>query len=143
MKDDTSHLSWDEWDELQSPRHDTNDFDAIVDKAMSRRGFLGSVIAFGSGAAVMGTGLLSSTLAQAQSASRIGFNPIPIATDATIHVPEGVSRCFLTRLIWITQLVVPLRIQTACLAKTRMAWNILPLGTVRSLSSTTSMRTPK
>lgn len=89
MKDDTSHLSWDEWDELQSPRHDTNDFDAIVDKAMSRRGFLGSVIAFGSGAAVMGTGLLSSTLAQAQSASRIGFNPIPIATDATIHVPEG------------------------------------------------------
>jgi len=91
MKDDTSHLSWDEWDELQSPRADTNDFDAVVDKAMNRRGFLGSVLAFGSGAAVMGTGLFSSTSAQAQVASRIGFTPIPIATDATIHVPNGYS----------------------------------------------------
>jgi secreted PhoX family phosphatase len=89
MKEDTSHLSWDEWDELQSLRPDATDFDAIVDGAMNRRGFLGRVLAFGSGAAVMGTGLLNTGSAQAQSASRIGFKPIAIATDATIHVPEG------------------------------------------------------
>lgn len=89
MKDDTSNLSWDDWDELQSPRVDTNDFDKVVDSAMSRRGFLGRVLAFGSGAAVMGTGLLNSGSAHAQTSSRIGFTPIPTSTDATIHVPEG------------------------------------------------------
>jgi len=91
MKDDTSHLSWDEWDELQSPRPDATDFDGVVETAMSRRGFLGRVLAFGSGAAVMGTGLLNSGSAQAQTASRIGFAQISIATDATVHVPEGYS----------------------------------------------------
>jgi secreted PhoX family phosphatase len=89
MKDDTSHLSWDDWDELQSPRPDVTGFDEVVETAMSRRNFLGSALAFGSGAAVMGTGLLNSGAAQAQTASRIGFTPIPTATDATIHVPEG------------------------------------------------------
>ena len=92
MKDiDTRHLSWDEWDELQRPAPETTDFDRIVDAAISRRGFLGGVLAFGSGAAVMGTGLLTGTSAQATTASRFGFTPIPIATDATIHVPEGYS----------------------------------------------------
>lgn len=91
MKDsDTSKLSWDEWDELQRPAATTTDFDAVVDAAISRRGFLSGIIAFGSGAAVMGTGtLFSATSAQAQVASRFGFTPIPIATDGTVHVPEG------------------------------------------------------
>lgn len=90
MKDiDTKTLSWDEWDELQRPAPATTDFDAVVDTALSRRGFLGGVLAFGSGAAVMGTGLLSGTSAQAQATHRFGFNAIPIATDFTVHVPEG------------------------------------------------------
>jgi secreted PhoX family phosphatase len=89
MNDDTSHLSWDDWDELQSPRPDVTEFDSIVDNAMSRRGFLGRALAFGSGAAVMGSGLLNSGAALAQTTSRIGFTPIPTSTDATIHVPEG------------------------------------------------------
>lgn len=89
MKDTTSDLSWDEWDELQSPRPDETEFDTVVENAMSRRGFLGGVLAFGSGAAVMGLGMLNSTSAQAQTAGRFGFSPIAIATDSTVHVPEG------------------------------------------------------
>ncbi|MFQ1701220.1 PhoX family protein [Loktanella agnita] len=88
---DTYDLSWDEWDELQRPAPARIDFDDVVDSAISRRGFLGSVVAFGSGAAVMGAGLMSSTSAEAQTASRIGFTPIAAQTDSTIHVPEGYS----------------------------------------------------
>ncbi|MDU8911963.1 PhoX family phosphatase [Aestuariicoccus sp. MJ-SS9] len=90
MKDtDIADLSWDDWDELNDPRPEETDFDRVVQSAVSRRGFLGGLMAFGSGAAVMGTAqLLGTTSAQAQ-ASRIGFGPIPIATDFTVHVPEG------------------------------------------------------
>lgn len=92
MKDiDTYDLSWDEWDELQRPAPETTDFDAVVDAAISRRGFLSGVVAFGSGAAVMGSGLLNATSAKAQTASRFGFTPIPIQTDFTVHVPDGYS----------------------------------------------------
>ncbi len=90
---DKSQLSWDEWDELQNPPPAETDFDRVVASAVSRRGFLGSVLAFGSAAAAMGTlgNLMSSTSAQAQDAatSRFPFKPVPIATDNTIHVPEG------------------------------------------------------
>jgi uncharacterized protein len=94
MKDiDTRHLSFDEFDELRDPRPATQGFDQVVEAAISRRGFLSGLLAFGSGAAAMGLGtMLSSTSAQAQAAaSRFAFKPIGIATDATIHVPEGYS----------------------------------------------------
>lgn len=86
---DKSSLSWDEWDELHFPRPAENDFDQVVENAISRRGFISGVLAFGSGAAVMGTGLLSSTSARAQEASRFPFTPIDIQTDGAVHVPEG------------------------------------------------------
>lgn len=91
MKDiDTTEMSWDEWDELKDPRPAENDFDAVVERALSRRGFLSGLLVMGSGAAVMGTGLLNSTAAQAMSPkSRFAFKPIPIQTDYTVHVPEG------------------------------------------------------
>ena len=68
---DTSKLSWDEWDELQNPPPDETDFDRVVETAISRRGFLGGVLAFGSAAAAMGTlgNLMSSTSAEAQEAT--------------------------------------------------------------------------
>ncbi len=92
MKDiEQPELSWDEWDELKDPRPEENDFDGVVASAMTRRGFMGRILAVGSGAAVMGAGLMNSTAARAQSSSRFAFNPIPIATDFTIHVPEGYS----------------------------------------------------
>lgn len=84
-------ISADEWDEINFPRPEENGFDRVVENAISRRGFLGGVLAFGSGAAAMGSGLLSMTSALAEQASRFAFKPIPIATDGTIHVPEGYS----------------------------------------------------
>ena len=64
---DTAKLSWDEWDELQNPPPAETGFDRVVERAISRRGFLGGVLAFGSAAAAMGTlgNLMSSTSAQA------------------------------------------------------------------------------
>lgn len=91
-KIDTSKLSWDEWDELQNPPPAETEFDRVVDAAISRRGFLGGILAVGSAAAAMGTlgNLMSTTSAQAQdAASRFAFKPIPVFTDNTVHVPEG------------------------------------------------------
>lgn len=86
---DTANLSWDEFDELRDPRPDSNDFDAVVERAVSRRGFLGGALAFGSGAAVMGTGLFGSATSARAQQSAFAFQPIGIATDFDIHVPEG------------------------------------------------------
>ena len=90
MKDtDIQDLSWDEWDEMNDPRPERHAFDEVVDQAISRRGFLGGALAFGSGAAVMGAGtLLGTTSAEAMTA-RFAFEGIGIATDSTVHVPEG------------------------------------------------------
>ena len=55
MKDTpTHHLSFDEFDELKNPRPAVQEFDRVVARAMSRRGFLG-VLAMGSAAAAMGS----------------------------------------------------------------------------------------
>ena len=82
-------LSADEWDELNFPRPLVQDFDRVVERAISRRGFLGGVLAFGSGAAVMGSGLLKSSTAMAQQTVRFAFDQIAAQTDSTIHVPAG------------------------------------------------------
>lgn len=85
---DNDDLSFDDFDELRDPRPDNNGFDAVVEAAISRRGFLGGVLAFGSGAAAMGTTFLA-TEAQAVTANRFGFTPIPTSTENTITLPEG------------------------------------------------------
>ena len=87
MHDD---FSWDEFDEMRDPRPAHNQFDEVVERAISRRGFLGGTLAFGSGAAVFGSAFLkNSTSVQAQAASGFKFKPIDIATDYSIQVPEG------------------------------------------------------
>jgi secreted PhoX family phosphatase len=87
---DRRMLSADAWDELHFPRPEVQDFDRVVDSALSRRGFLRGVLVFGSGAAVMGTtALVSPRTAQAQQTSRFAFTPIAAQTDGTVHVPEG------------------------------------------------------
>ncbi len=98
MKDvDTTKMSADDWDELNFPRPEVQEFDRVVERAISRRGFLGGVLAFGSGAAVMGTSFLKGSTAMAQGALRFAFSPIDIATDDTVHVPEGYSWDVLVR----------------------------------------------
>lgn len=86
-----SDLSWDDFDEARDPRSPASDFDAVVDAAISRRGFLGGVLAFGSGATVFGTGLLGSAGTAAAAGHAFPFAPIGIATDFEVHVPEGYS----------------------------------------------------
>ena len=83
-------ISADEWDELNFPRAKVQEFDRVVERAISRRGFLGGALAFGSGAAVMGAGLLSdTTAAQARQVSRFAFEQLAPQTDGTVHVPDG------------------------------------------------------
>ena len=87
----TDRFSFDAFDEARSPRPDSTDFDRIVargvqQQGLSRRGFLTGLLAFGSAATVMGT--LKGSVAQAATA-RFAFTPIPVATDGTVHVPEG------------------------------------------------------
>ncbi len=93
MKDaDLRHMSFDEFDEARDPRPQGCDFDRVVESALTRRGLLGGVLVFGSGAAVMGMGsLMSATSAHAQKAAsgRFPFTPIAAQTDLTVHVPEG------------------------------------------------------
>lgn len=93
MKDQSYEpMNWDAFDERRRPAPETVDFDRVVEAAMSRRGFLRSVVVLGSGAAAMGLGtFMSSTSARLrllQRAVRLYSNPT--ATDGTIHVPEGI-----------------------------------------------------
>jgi uncharacterized protein len=93
-----SDLSWDDFDQHRDPRPNQNQFDEVVEKAISRRGFLNGALAFGSGAAVFGTGLFSSSsLVKAQSTTSFAFDAIDIATDFEVHVPEGYSTKVLIR----------------------------------------------
>ncbi|MCH2078434.1 MAG: PhoX family phosphatase [Rhodobacteraceae bacterium] len=86
---DYDALSFDDEDEIISPRGSEHGFDEVVERAISRRGFLGSVLAFGSGAAVMGVGALQGSTAMAQQMSRFAFDQLAPQTDGTVHVPEG------------------------------------------------------
>lgn len=94
---DIHDLSWDDFDEMRDPRPEENGFDAVVERAISRRGFLGGALAFGSGAAVMGTGLFSSATSAQAMGSKFAFKPVDIATDFEVHVPEGYKTKVLVR----------------------------------------------
>ncbi|MBD9525880.1 PhoX family phosphatase [Paracoccus sp. PAR01] len=86
-KKTTLDLSWDEFDELRDPRPTRQQFDEVVDRAISRRGFLG-VLAVGSGAAVFGSAMLGATSARAQAAA-FKFEPVAAGTGFEIQVPKG------------------------------------------------------
>jgi hypothetical protein len=88
---DSKHvrLTADEWDEVNFPRPPVQEFDRVVDRAISRRGFLGGVLAFGSGAAVFGTAMLKGGTALAGQTTRFAFEQIAAQTDGTVHVPPG------------------------------------------------------
>lgn len=87
MRDFDDEISFDDYDELINPRPENNDFDAVVDAAISRRGFLTGVLTFGAGTFVMGTSALNSPAAAATS--RFAFDQVPASTADTITVPDG------------------------------------------------------
>ncbi|WP_170344197.1 PhoX family protein [Ruegeria atlantica] len=85
MKDDHT-LSFDEYDEIISPRPEECDFDRVVERALSRRGFMGGVLAIGSFAAVGGSVLPTGARA---AADRFSFEAIPVSTADEVTVPSG------------------------------------------------------
>lgn len=98
MKDIEQHqMSPDDWDEMNFPRAQVQGFDDVVEAAISRRGFVSGVLAFGSGAAVMGTSMLKGTSALAGQSDRFAFEQLAPQTDGTVHVPKGYTWDVLVR----------------------------------------------
>ena len=81
-------LSFDEFDEVHYPRPMETDFGRLVEKEISRRGFLGAGIAFGAAAFVTTAGVLRPSTARA-AGDMFGFEAIPTNTLDTITVPPG------------------------------------------------------
>jgi len=87
--DELDELSFDDFDEAINPKPENNDFDAIVEQAISRRGFMGGVLAFG-GVATLGVATTALTPISAEAAdNRFGFKAVAAGTDDSIVVPEG------------------------------------------------------
>ncbi|MEO1718678.1 MAG: PhoX family phosphatase [Pseudomonadota bacterium] len=87
-------VSFDDFDEIGTDRPETTEFDAVVERALDRRGFLGGVLAMGTGAFLTTTGLMGSGSAIAQTAaagakSRFAFEPVAASTADTITLPKG------------------------------------------------------
>ena len=78
------NLSFDQFDEIVNPRPEECDFDRVVEAAISRRGFLGGVLAFGSVAALSGV----SRPAMA-AANRFAFEAIATNSEDSVTVPAG------------------------------------------------------
>ncbi|EFO30505.1 twin-arginine translocation pathway signal sequence domain-containing protein [Roseibium sp. TrichSKD4] len=84
--EDNHDLSFDEFDEIVNPRPEENDFDRVVEAALSRRGFLGGVLAFGSFTALAGNTAFSVSEA---AADRFAFDAIPTNGEDAVTVPAG------------------------------------------------------
>ena len=83
-------VSSDEFDEVTDPRPAQTDFEALAEKALSRRGFLGRGVAFGAAAFVMGATGLTPLPARAAT-PRFGFEPVAANGLDTVTVPRGYS----------------------------------------------------
>ena len=84
---ETPDLSFDDFDEVHYPRPLETDFGRLVERAVSRRGFLGGSVAFGAAAFVASAGALRPLSARA--ADRFGFEPVAANTLDTVTVPPG------------------------------------------------------
>jgi len=82
-------LSLDEFDEINRIPPETVDFDRVLDRAMSRRGFLGAGVAAGGAALLLGSTAL--TPVSARAADRFGFKQVAANGLDTVTVPEGYS----------------------------------------------------
>ena len=94
-----SEFSFDEIDEIINPAPQVTGFDEVVESAISRRGFLCGVLAFGAGTFVTGVSPQGIRLGAtpAQAAGRFGFTPVAANTLDTITVPEGFNWQVLAR----------------------------------------------
>jgi len=85
-----TEISFDDHDELINPKPDENDFDRVLEVALTRRGLLKGVLAVGSLATLGTAATLTSTEATA-GITRFAFNAIDTNTLDDITVPEGYS----------------------------------------------------
>jgi len=81
-----SHPSFDEFDEINSPRPAATAFEGLAEKSLSRRGFLGAL-----GAAGVAAGTTALTPLKANASSRLGFKPVAANTLDTVTLPPGYS----------------------------------------------------
>lgn len=91
---DFEDLSFDDQDEVVNPRPEENDFDRIVEMALSRRELFKGVIAVG-GIAALGQHFFSQPASAAQN--RFAFSAIAANSADDITVPEGYSAQVVTR----------------------------------------------
>ena len=90
MHDAADEISPDDFDDIHYPRPEATDFEKLVDKMISRRGFLGRGAAFAATAFVMSAGGIDPLSAFA-NADRFGFEAVPANTRDTVTVPRGYS----------------------------------------------------
>ena len=76
-------LSFDDFDEARNPGPECCEMDAIIERAMSRRGFLVATLSIG--AAIT---LPAASPAKAQAATTLQFTPVKANTRDTITLPE-------------------------------------------------------
>ncbi len=79
-------LSFDDFDEAVNPRPEGCDFDDVVEEALSRRGFLGGVLAMGGFATLGGAGLPTGAMA---AGNRFAFDAVGVSTADSVVVPKG------------------------------------------------------
>jgi secreted PhoX family phosphatase len=85
--DPTQSPDWEHGDEIPSNRSNNRTFYDVIEARASRRGFMvGGLAAAVTG--MLGTGV-STRAALASGTSLLGFTPVPVSEDDTVHVPEG------------------------------------------------------
>ncbi|MEM7426545.1 MAG: alkaline phosphatase PhoX [Pseudomonadota bacterium] len=90
MDAESHEISFDEWDEHENPGPEVTEFDRVVDRAVSRRGFIGGgAVAAACFTCVGPAGVVSP--APALAASRLGFEAVAANTLDTVTVPKGYS----------------------------------------------------
>ena len=80
-------MSFDEFDETNNPRPEFSEFDAVVEKAISRRGFLSGIVSVGTASFLTNTTLGMSTASAKEN--RFGFKPVSANTTDDITIPDG------------------------------------------------------
>ncbi|MFD0917345.1 PhoX family protein [Pseudahrensia aquimaris] len=90
-------ISFDEYDEIINPKSEDNDFDAVVERAISRRGFLSGVLAMGSVVAVAGATTALTPLSAQAATRRFGFEGVAANTMDDITVPKGYNAQVVSR----------------------------------------------
>ena len=89
-------VSFDEFDEINSPRPAETDFDVISEKFISRRSFLRGTAAVGASAFVLGTLAVNTRDANAAT-NWLSFEPVAANTLDDITVPKGFKADVLVR----------------------------------------------